>query len=147
MSILEQLNQDMKDAMKARDKESLQTIRMLKSAIENEKLKKQTDLSTDDEITVLAREKKQRNDSLAEFKAANRDDLVEKTEAELDIVNKYLPQQLSENEVTQIVQETIRSVDAKSMQDMGKVMGAVMPKLKGKADGNLVNRIVKNELS
>lgn len=147
MSILDQLNQDMKDAMKARDKESLQTIRMLKSAIENEKLKKQTDLSTDDEITVLAREKKQRNDSLAEFKAANRDDLVEKTEAELDIVNKYLPQQLSENEVTQIVQETIRSVDAKSMQDMGKVMGAVMPKLKGKADGNLVNRIVKNELS
>lgn len=147
MSILDQLNQDMKDAMKARDKESLQTIRMLKSAIENEKLKKQTDLSTDDEITVLAREKKQRNDSLTEFKAANRDDLVEKTEAELDIVDKYLPQQLSENEVTQIVQETIRSVDAKSMQDMGKVMGAVMPKLKGKADGNLVNRIVKNELS
>lgn len=147
MSILDQLNQDMKAAMKARDKESLQTIRMLKSAVENERLKKQADLSEDDEIAILAREQKQRKESLEEFKSAGRDDLVEKTEAELEIVNQYLPEQLSEEEINQVVLNAIENVGATSMQDMGKVMGAVMPKVKGKADGSLVNQIVKKELS
>ncbi len=147
MSILDQLNQDMKEAMKAKDKERLQTIRMLKSALQNEQLSKQAELTEDEEITVLSREKKQRNDSLEEFKSADREDLVSKTERELDIVNQYLPAQLSDEEVTEIVQQTVRETNASSMQDMGKVMGAVMPKVKGKADGGLVNRIVKNELS
>lgn len=146
MSILDQLNQDMKAAMKAKDKESLQTIRMLKSALQNEQLKNQTELSEDEELTVLSREKKQRNDSLAEFKSAGRDDLVSKTERELEIVNKYLPAQLTEEEIIEIVRQTVQDTNASSMQDMGKVMGAVMPKVKGKADGGLVNRIVKNEL-
>lgn len=146
MSILDQLNQDMKAAMKAKDKESLQTIRMLKSALQNEQLKNQAELSEDEELTVLSREKKQRNDSLAEFKSAGRDDLVSKTERELEIVNKYLPAQLTEEEIIEIVRQTVQDTNASSMQDMGKVMGAVMPKVKGKADGGLVNRIVKNEL-
>lgn len=86
-------------------------------------------------------------ESLNEFKSAGRDDLVLKLEKELSIVNNYLPEQLSEDDVRSIVQETIAKTQASSMQDMGKVMGALMPKVKGKADGSLVSSIVKEELN
>mgnify|MGYP001940111515 CR=1 FL=1 len=147
MAILDQLNTDMKIAMKAKDKESLKTIRMLKSAIQNEEIKKQSGLTEDEELTVLSREKKQRLDSLSEFQDAGRDDLVTQLEQELEIVNKYLPEQLSKEELAEIVRQTIDETGASSMQDMGKVMGAVMPKVKVRADGNLVNQMVKQELS
>lgn len=147
MAILDQLNTDMKAAMKAKDKESLKTIRMLKSAIQNEEIKKHSELTEDEELTVLSREKKQRLDSLSEFQNAGREDLVAKLEEELDIVNQYLPKQLSTEELVEIVRQTIEETGASSMQDMGKVMGAVMPKVKGKADGNTVNQLVKKELS
>lgn len=147
MTILEQLNEDMKGMMKAKDRESLKTVRMLKSALQNEQLSKQADLTEEEEIAVLSREKKQRMDSLEEFKSANRDDLASKTEDELEIVNRYLPEQLSEEEIEDIVKETIDQTGAKSMQDMCKVMGAIMPKVKGRADGGLVNKIVKDNLS
>lgn len=147
MAILDQLNTDMKIAMKAKDKESLKTIRMLKSAIQNEEIKKQSGLTEDEELTVLSREKKQRLDSLSEFQDAGRDDLVTQLEQELEIVNKYLPEQLSKEELAEIVRQAIDETGASSMQDMGKVMGAVMPKVKVRADGNLVNQMVKQELS
>lgn len=147
MSVLDQLNQDMKVAMKAKDKAKLKTIRMLKASLQNEKLAKQDDLTEQEELDILAREKKQRLDSLQEFKQAGRDDLVDEVEEELTIVAEYLPEPLSDNEVKEIVQSVIDSVDASGMQDMGKVMGAVMPKVKGRADGNFVSEVVKAKLS
>ncbi|API89565.1 hypothetical protein BKP56_09990 [Marinilactibacillus sp. 15R] len=147
MTVLEELNQDMKVAMKAKDRESLTTIRMLKSALQNEQINKGDELTEDEELTVLAREKKQRVESLNEFKDADRKDLVEKLEKELSIVDQYLPEQLSEQEIFQIVRDTVEQTGADSMKDMGKVMGAVLPKVKGKADGSLVSSIVKQELS
>lgn len=147
LTVLEELNQDMKVAMKAKDRESLTTIRMLKSALQNEQINKGDELTEDEELTVLAREKKQRVESLNEFKDADRKDLVEKLEKELSIVDQYLPEQLSEQEIFQIVRDTVEQTGADSMKDMGKVMGAVLPKVKGKADGSLVSSIVKQELS
>lgn len=147
LTVLEELNQDMKVAMKAKDRESLITIRMLKSALQNEQINKGDELTEDEELTVLAREKKQRIESLNEFKDADRKDLVEKLEKELSIVDQYLPEQLSEQEIVRIVRDTVEETDAESMKDMGKVMGAVLPKVKGKADGSLVSSIVKQELS
>ncbi|EUJ51586.1 GatB/YqeY domain-containing protein [Paenilisteria rocourtiae] len=148
MSLLDQLNEDMKQAMRAKEKEKLSVIRMLKAALQNEAIRLGTDdISPEDEVTILSREMKQRRDSLAEFKKADRADLVEKLEDEMVIVQSYLPKQLSEEEVAEIVKVTIEEVGASSQADFGKVMAAVMPKLKGKTDGNVVNKFVKQYLS
>lgn len=148
MSLLERLNEDMKSAMKNKEKERLSVIRMIKSSLQNEAIKLgKSQLSDDEEMTVLSREVKQRKESLQEFKKAGRQDLVEKTEKELAVVSQYLPQQLSEDELRQIIRQTISEVQATSRKDMGKVMAAVMPKVKGRADGSLVNQIVQKELS
>ena len=147
MRILNQLNEDMKTAMRAKDKDSLTTIRMIKSAIQNEEIRKGSELNQDEEIAIVSREKKQRLESLNEFEKAERDDLVEKLNRELEIVNKYLPEQLAEDEVRGIVNETINEVGAESMQDMGKVMSTIMPKVAGRADGGTINKLVREELS
>ncbi|HIZ70672.1 MAG TPA: GatB/YqeY domain-containing protein [Candidatus Atopostipes pullistercoris] len=147
MSILDQLNEDMKAAMKAKEKERLTTIRMVKAALQNEKIAKGRELTPDEEITILSREKKQRMDSYEEFSKAGREDLVEKLEKELEVVNQYLPEQLSDDEVRSIVKETIDEVGAESMKDMGKVMTNIMPKVAGAADGSKINQMVKEELS
>jgi uncharacterized protein YqeY len=147
MSLLASLQKDMVAAMKAKDKETLGTIRMLKAAVTNEQINVGHDLTADEEVSVLARELKQRKDSLEEFKTANRSDSVAKLEAEIKVVESYLPKQLSADEVKTVVEETIQEVGATSKADFGKVMGVLMPKLKGKADGKLVNQIVKELLS
>jgi len=134
-------------AMKAKDKERLSTIRMLKSALQTEQINKGDELMEEEELTVLAREKKQRVESLSEFKSAGRKDLIDKLDKEISIVDHYLPEQLSEDEIRKIVQDAIAQTQASSMKDMGKVMGALMPKTKGKADGALVSSIVKEELN
>lgn len=146
MSLLTTLNEDMKQAMRAKDKESLQVIRMLKASIQNEQIKKGQELDDEEELTVLSREMKQRRDSLTEFEKADRTDLADKVKKEIVIVEKYLPAQLSEAEIRAIVQEAITKTGATSSKEFGKVMGAVMPKVKGKADGNQVNAIVKGLL-
>ena len=146
MSLLERLNTDMKLAMKNKDKDRLSVIRMVKASLQNEGIK-HGELSADQELTVLTRELKQRKDSLQEFNSAGREDLVNKIQSEISVLEKYMPEQLGEEEVTQIVNETIKEVNASSKADMGKVMGAVMPKLKGKADGTLINKIVQQQLS
>lgn len=148
MSLLDRLTDDMKQAMRNKEKEKLAVIRMIKSSFQNEAIKVGKDvLSEDEELTIVNRELKQRKDSLKEFDDAGRDDLVEKTKQEIEIVMEYLPEQLSEDELTEIVNETIAEVQASSKADMGKVMGAIMPKVKGKAEGGLVNRIVLQQLS
>ncbi|MFC0473465.1 GatB/YqeY domain-containing protein [Halalkalibacter kiskunsagensis] len=147
MNLLERLNQDMKNAMKNKEKGRLSVIRMVKSSLQNEKYKLGRELTDDDSLTVLNRELKQRKDSLHEFEQANREDLASKLRDEIVVLEDYMPEQLSEEEVTQIVQETIAEVGASTKGDMGKVMGAIMPKVKGKADGGLVNRLVQQHLS
>ena len=148
MSLLERLNNDMKQAMKNKEKDKLSVIRMLKAALQNEAIKLgNKELTEDEELTVLSREAKQRKDSLQEFSNAGREDLAEKIRTEIKYVELYMPQQLTEEEVTNIVKETIESIGATSKADMGKVMGALMPKVKGKADGALVNKLVQQHLS
>ena len=147
MSLLVSLQKVMIAAMKSKDKVKLGTIRMLKDAVVNEQIEVGHDLSSDEEIAVLSRELKQRKDSLEEFKNAGRDEAVQNLKNEIEVVESYLPEQLSEDEVKTIVQETIDQVGATSKADFGKVMGSVMPKLKGKADGKLVNATVKELLN
>lgn len=148
MSLLELLNSDMKLFMKNREKDKLLVIRMVKASLQNEAIKlKKDSLTGDEELTVLSREIKQRKDSLHEFSKANRLDLVDKVQKEIDILDVYLPEQLSEEELQAVVKETIAETGASSKADMGKVMSAIMPKVKGKADGAVINRLVSEQLS
>ncbi len=147
MSLLSTLNDDMKAAMKARKKEELQVIRMLKASLQNEQIKLGRELTADEELTIISREMKQRRDSLVEFEKANRKDLADQVSQEITIVEKYLPAQLTDDEIRQHVVEAIQKTGVSSTKEFGKVMGAVMPKVKGKADGNKVNAIVKEELN
>lgn len=137
----------MKQAMKNKEKDKLSVVRMIKASVQNETIKLGHDLSEEDELTVLSRELKQRKDSLHEFEKAGREDLVEKIRIELTFVELYMPKQLSEEELSEIVKSTISEVGANSKAEMGKVMAAIMPKVKGKADGSLVNKLVQQHLS
>ena len=137
----------MKQAMKNKEKDKLTVIRMLKAALQNESIKLGSELSEEAELSVLSREVKQRKDSLHEFEKAGREDLVDKVRAELKHVEIYMPDQLSEEELSAIVTSVIAETGASSKKDMGKVMAALMPKIKGKADGSLVNKLVQQHLS
>jgi uncharacterized protein YqeY len=147
MSLLNELNQDMKQAMKDKNKQKLSVIRMLKASLQNEAIKHGRELNEEEELTVLVREMKQRKDSLQEFEKAGRDDLAASLHEEIVVLTPYLPKQLTEEELVEIVAQTISETGASSKAEMGKVMGALMPKVKGKADGGLVNRIVQQQLS
>ncbi|SDN43661.1 GatB/YqeY domain-containing protein [Alkalicoccus daliensis] len=146
LSVLDQLNQDMKQAMRDKDKLRLSVIRSVKGALQNEAISLGHDLSEEEALTVLNREMKQRRESLQEFDKADRDDLVEKMQSEINILTEYLPAQLSEEELQSIVDETIEETGASGKSDIGKVMGAVMPKVKGKADGTAVRNLVQQSL-
>ncbi|MEJ1314358.1 GatB/YqeY domain-containing protein [Latilactobacillus sakei] len=147
MSLLEQLSSDLKTAMKAKDKLRLTVIRSLKTALTNAKISAGQDLSSDEELSVLSSQVKQRKDSLAEFEKGDRADLAEQTKAEIEIVQAYLPEQLDEAAVIVIVDEAMRATGATGKADFGKVMQYVMPKVKGRADGAMVNQVVKSKLS
>ncbi|HEX7064851.1 MAG TPA: GatB/YqeY domain-containing protein [Bacillales bacterium] len=147
MSLTNRLTEDMKQAMKAKDKKKLATLRMMKSSLNNEKIKLGQELSADEELTVLGRELKQRKDSLREYEKAGRDDLAAGESAEIAVIEAYMPEPISDQELESLVQETISEVGASSKADMGKVMAAIMPKVRGKADGGQVNKIVQKQLS
>ena len=146
MSLLEQLTADMKTAMKAKDKVTLGVVRMVKSSVSNEQIKLGHDLTADEELAVLSRELKQRVEEMESYKAADRTDLAEEIQGQIDVLKSYMPAQMSEEEVAAVVKETIAEVGATSKADLGKVMGALMPKVKGKADGKLVNQTVQTLL-
>lgn len=146
MSVMERLDQDMKQAMKDRAALKLSVIRMVKAALKNEEINKGRPLSEDEVLTILTRELKQRRESLHEFEKAGRVELASKTREEIDVLSAYLPAQLSEDELREIVREAIATTNASSKKEMGKVMGAIMPKVKGRADGNLVQKVVSEEL-
>jgi uncharacterized protein YqeY len=146
MSLSERLNNDMKQAMKNQDKFKLSVIRMVRSAIKNVEIDQRRELNDNEVLDILNRELKQRKDSLQEFEKAGRDDLAANLKTEISIIAEYLPEQLTEEEIKTIVQMTIDEVGASSKADMGKVMGALMPKVKGRADGKLVNQTVQQLL-
>lgn len=146
MSLLEQLTSDMKEAMKAKDKVTLGVVRMVKASVSNEQIKLGHDLTADEELAVLAREMKQRVEEMESYKDADRADLAEEIQGQIDVLKRYMPAQMSEEEVVAIVKETIAEVGASSKADLGRVMGALMPKVKGKADGKLVNTTVQSLL-
>jgi uncharacterized protein YqeY len=146
-TIKERLQEDWKVALKAKDKFKTNVISTAKSAI---LLVEKTDgIKVDDAqaIEILAKEVKQRRESMLEFQKGNRQDLVDQTEAEIQILLEYLPQQLSEEELKQIVQDSAIEVGANSMKDMGKIMALVRPKTLGRADGKLVSQLVKEYLN
>ncbi|MDO4670649.1 MAG: GatB/YqeY domain-containing protein [Aerococcus sp.] len=147
MAILERINEDMKQAMKAKDKKRLSVIRMLKGALQKEAIDHSGELTEADELQVIARELKQRKDSVKEFQEAGRDDLAEETESEIAIVEDYLPEQLSEAEIEEKVKAVIEQVGATSMKDFGKVMGQAVSAMKGQADGNQIQQIAKKLLN
>lgn len=147
MSLADRLVEDMKAAMKAKDKDTLSVIRMVRAAINNAQIDRGQPLSDAEVTEILAKELKQRNDSLREFSKAGRADFTAKTEREIDILKRYLPEQLSEEQLRLLVQDTIQATGARSKADMGKVMAALMPQVKGRADGKLVNRLVQEALS
>lgn len=146
MPLMEQLTADMKDAMKQGEKERLSVIRLVRGAIRQAEIDGKKTLSDDEIIDVLTKEVKMRRDSIEEFERGGRTDLVDKTKSEIAILIPYLPEQLSADEVKKIVENAVAEVGATTAKDMGKVMGILMPRLKGRADGKLVNEIVRSLL-
>ncbi|MFD0586733.1 GatB/YqeY domain-containing protein [Paenibacillus sp. GCM10027627] len=146
MNLSERLNDDMKQAMKSQDKFKLSTIRMMRAAAKNLEIDLKRPLEDNEVLDILSREIKIRKDSLQEFKKAGRDDLVTGLAAEIEIISQYLPEQLTEEEIQEIVRQTIHELGASSKADMGKVMSALIPKTKGRADGKLVSQAVQQFL-
>lgn len=142
----ERILNDLKEAMKLQDKERLQVIRMVKGAIQMEELNTKRELNDDEVITIIAKQIKTRKESIVEFEKGARHDLIEKTESEIKLLEEYMPEQLSEEEVNEIIDKVFSEVNPTGMSDMGKLMGKLNPLLKGKADMGLVSSIVKNKL-
>ena len=146
MSIKEKLKADLVTAMKARAELKVSTLRLITSAIKNKEIDERKELDDEGVLAVLNTAAKQRRDSIEQFEKGGRQDLADKEKAELVIIQEYLPQQLSKEEVAAFIKEAIAETGAAGAKDMGKVMKALMPKVKGKADGKLVNELVKEIL-
>ena len=142
-----QILEDLKSAMKAQDKLKLSVIRMVKSSIQMEELNKKRELTDDEVIDVISKQIKTRKDSINEFTKGGREDLVESTSKEIEILSAYLPEQLTEEEINNIIEKVFEEVKPSSAKDMGKVMKAVTPLVKGKADMGMVSSIIKNKLN
>lgn len=151
MGLKERLTEDIKSAMKAKDKLRLETIRSIKKAVLEKEVSVrpsgQESLTEEQEIEVLAQQAKQRRDSIQQYKDAGRDDLADNEAAELVIIETYLPEQLDDEELSAIIEQIIADVGASSPKDLGKVMGPAMKQLKGKADGKKIQEIVKSKLT
>lgn len=146
MSLNDRLTEDMKQFMRSGDKFSLSVVRMLRAAIKNVEIDTRRPVEDEGVLDILNREVKQRRDALQEFEKAGRDDLADQARAEIALIQQYLPQQLSDEELQQIVRATVAEVGAVSRSDMGKVMSALMPKVKGRSDGKKVNEAVRQLL-
>jgi uncharacterized protein YqeY len=147
MSIQPKLLEDMKAAMKSGNKLRLETIRGLRSQLKNSEIEKGRELTDEEEINVLLTAAKRRRESIEQFKKGNRPDRAAEEEQELRVIQEYLPRQMSEEEITTLVEQIIKDVGASSSGDMGKVMGKLMPQVKGKADGKTVQKIVQQKLT
>ena len=146
MSLKEKITEDMKIAMKEGEKTKLNLIRMLRSEIRYKEIEKGSELDDNGIIDVLSSAAKKRKESIEEFKKGGREDLAAKEEKELKIIYSYLPEQLSEEELLKLIDESIEEADAQSSKDVGKVMRVIIPKVKGRADGKKVNQMVSLKL-
>ena len=146
MTLSERINNDLKEAMKSKDSFRLSVIRIVKGAMQLAKPNPREELTDDDVITVISKQIKMRNDSIKEFEAAGRSDLVEQNKKEIEILNTYMPKQLSEEELTEIIDKVFEEVKPTSQKDMGLIMKNISPLVKGKADMSLVNKLVKERL-
>ncbi|NEZ45708.1 GatB/YqeY domain-containing protein [Clostridium niameyense] len=147
MSLKETLQEDWKRALKAKEKDKVSVITMAKSAILLAEKDKGEALDDSEIISILSKEIKQRKEALEDFKKGNRQDLVHQNNFEIEVLLNYLPQQLTEEEITEIVKEAVQAEKANTIKDMKKVMSVVIPKTKGRADGKLVSDIVKSMLN
>ena len=147
MSLKKDLMDDLKMSMKNKDKTMKNTIIMIRAAIKQREIDERIELSDEDILEIISKQLKEKRMVIGEFNKGNRQDLVDLTELEIEILLKYLPKQLSEEEIEKIVEETIKEIDATSMEDIGNIMKAVMPKVKGKADGKMVNKAVRKILN
>lgn len=145
--MVEKFMEDIKNAMKSGDKETLSVLRMAKGSMDKERIDKKREVNDELLTEVIAREIKTRNESIKEFEKGGRSDLVEQTQNEIEVLKKYLPEQLSEEEVDNIIDEVFKEVKPESMRDMGKVMGLVTPKVKGRFDMSEVSAKIKAKLS
>ena len=146
MSLKERLLEDVKEAMKDKDTVRKNTIQMARAAILQVEKDSKVTLDDNGVIEVIAKEVKKRRDVLPEYEKSGREELINELKAEIDVLMQYLPPQLTEEELEEIVKQAVSEVNATSMKDMGKVMQAVMPKVKGRADGKAVNEMVKKIL-
>jgi len=150
MNIQDKIISDIKEAMKAKEQDKLRVLRSLKAKLMEKEISErkggEAKLSDDQAVEVLMKAAKQRKESIEQFEDGGRDDLAENEKKELKIIEAYLPEMMSEEEVREVVKEKIEQLGASGMQDMGKVMGPLMGQLKGKADGSVVSKVVKEEL-
>lgn len=146
MSLEERLLEDMKEALRRQDKGRLSAIRMVRAAAKNKEIELRKKLSDEDIIGVLASVVKKHKDSIEKYKAGGRDDLVKEEEEELAVVQAYLPRPLEEKELVEMTEGAIKEVNAEGMADLGRVMSVIMPKVKGRADGARVNKMVRERL-
>lgn len=144
--MVEQLEKDMIEAMRNKEKDRLTVIRMVKASMKQEQIDRKREINDELLIDVVNKQIKMRKDSLTEFEKGNRQDLISKTQEEIDILMKYLPEQLSEAEVLKIIDEIFEEIKPESQKDMGKVMGLAQNKLKGKADMKTVSTIIREKL-
>lgn len=143
----EKLLNDLKNAMKNQNKDLLNVIRMIKGAIQLEEIKLKRELTDNEVVEVVSKQIKQRNETISEIKNTGREDLIKKTEKEIEILNSYMPEQLSDEEIDEIITKAIDEVKPNSPNDIGKIMGKISPLLKGKADMTLVNKKIKDKLN
>ena len=147
MTLLEKINVDMINYMKSKDNFSLGVIRMVKGALQLEKINKKRDLTDEEVISVIAKQIKMRNDSINEFKKANRMDLVEQNEKEIAILNEYMPVQLTEDEINEIIDLAFEKINPTSNKDFGLIMKEVSPKVKGRADMGMISAKIKDRFA
>jgi len=147
MSLMGKIDTDLASSMKEGDAQRTGVLRLLKNALKNEQIKAGKELSNDEALKVVQREGKQRKDSIAQFTQGGRSDLVESEERELAIIENYLPQQMEEAELAQLVDAVITEINATDMAQMGAVIGAVMQRAAGRADGAAVSQLVRQKLS
>ena len=146
MSLKDKLMQDLKAAMKEKDKIRKSVITMVRASIKQYEVDNRIEIKDEEILELISKQLKQRRDAIPEFEKGNRQDLIEEYQKEIEILLDYLPKQLTEDEITEIVKETIKELGVEGPKYMGKVMGALMPKVKGKADGKLVSKVVKELL-
>jgi uncharacterized protein YqeY len=147
MSLEERLIEEMKQAMKSNDKLRLSTIRMIRSALKNKEIELRKKLEDEEVIKVIQVMVRKGEESVEQFQTGGRVDLVEKEKKEIEILKSFLPQPLSQEELLKIIDQSIQETQASSPKDIGKVMKSIMPKIGGKADGKLINQLVKERLS